>query len=573
MKRTLIFAFAVTATFALAQDPIVSAQQRISLDNLSTFQNETSAVSSANGQEIIGGWNDYRSDGSIKAGFGVTSDGGATWAHVLVRPPVANQATVEGDPMAFVDPRTGTIFAGAISFAGNGGIYIAKKTPGQNTFGPSVMARTNGSTDKEWGCAGPLPGNPDTTRLYIAFNQGIIRSDNLGTTWTTPLSLGSGLGFLPRVGPNGEVYVTYWDTSLGIKFRRSLDGGLTFNPAINAATRLATWGVQNYGIPGQFRDAPIHTMAVNPVTGAIVIVYFDQTNIVNGQRNLDLYLTRSTNQGTSWSTPTRLFRPINQVSDMIFPWVEYTKDGRLHLIAFDTSNNLNQTDGLVNGFFDQTYWYSQDDGQNFSNGVRLGPSSWNAATGNFAFMGDYQGIAISDKSVFPMYPDTRPGQSKAFVNKIYNPIERPASFSLFRGILVGGTLNSLFAKDNDAMVVKRGPTVNSSEAPIQLETTTVGILSSNPTSLKVFLWTSVGSVNIQQQVQMFNINTSQWDVVDTRPATTTESNTDVVVPTPVNYITPGSGTARCRVAFKSIGPVSNSAWTATINQDVLLVVP
>lgn len=572
MKRTLLFAFAAGSAFALAQDPVVFPQQRVSFDGLSTYQNETSVVASSNGLEIVGGWNDYRTDGTIKASFGVSSDSGSTWSHVVVRPPAANQTTVEGDPMAFYDARTNTLFAGAIAFGSNGGIYIARKNSGANTFQPSVMARVSGSADKEWGCAGPLPGNPNSTRLYIAYNQGIIRSDNLGDTWTAPLSLGSGLGFLPRVGPNGEVYVTYWDTSLGIKFRRSLDGGLTFNAAVNAATRLATWGVQNYGIPGQFRNAPIHTMAVNPVNGAIVIVYFDQTNIVNGQRNLDLYLTRSTNQGTTWSTPQRLFRPINQVSDMIFPWVEYSKDGRLHLFAFDTANNPNQTDGLPDGLYDQNYWYSEDDGTTFSQAFRLGPTHWNANQG-FAFLGDYQGIAISDKYVMPMYPDTRPGQSKSYVNKIYNPIELPSSFSLFRGILLSGNLQSLYKRDGSSVVARPGLVLNQSEAPIQLETSTSGIVNTNPSSLRVYLWTSVNSVNIQQQVLAFNINTSQWDVIDTRAATVAESNTNVNVANPSNYITPGSGTARIRVTFKPSGPVSNTAWQANVNQDVLLVVP
>lgn len=572
MKRITFLSLALTSAYAFAQDPVISAQKLISVDALSTYQNETSAAGSPDGLEIIGGCNDYRTDGTIKAGFGVSSDGGNTWSHVVVRPPVANQTTVEGDPMAFVDPRTGTVFAGAISFAANGGIYIARKNPGQNTFQPSIMARVNGSTDKEWGCAGPIPGNPNSTRLYIAYNQGVIRSDDLGNTWTTPFNLGSGLGFLPRVGPNGEAYVTFWDTSFGIKFRRSLDGGVTWGAAVNAATRLATWSVQNYGIPGQFRNAPIHTMAVNPVNGTIVIVYFDQTNIVNGQRNLDLYLTRSTNQGTTWSTPQRLFRPLNQVSDMIFPWVEYTKDGRLHLLAMDTSYTPNQTDGLANGFWDQSYWYSDDDGQNFSSNFRLGPSSWNANQ-NFAFMGDYQGISISDRSVYPVYPDTRTGQSKSYTNKIYNPTERPSAFSLFRGALVSGTLSSLFLKDGNVMTIKPGITVNLGEAPIQLETSITGIPTANPSAMSVYVWSSVTSVNVQQQILLLNVNTNQWDVIDTRAATTTETNTSVNVASPSNYIATGSNTARMRVTFKAIGPVNNPNWNAIVNQDVLLVNP
>jgi hypothetical protein len=412
--------------------------------------------------------------------------------------------------------------------------------------------------------------------MYIAYNEGVIRSDDLGSTWTAPTSLGSGLGFLPRVGPNGEVYVTYWDTSFGVKFRRSLDGGVTWSAAVSAATRLATWGVQNFGIPGQFRDPPIHTMAVNPVTGDIVIMYFDQTNLVGGQKCLDCWMTKSTNQGTTWSSPTRLpFRNINTHTDQIYPWLEFTKDGRMHLSVWDTSYNGNQTDGTAHGMWDQSYYYSEDEGTTWSNQFRLTPGSWdsfNDGTG-FSFIGDYQGIAISDKSVYPVYPDTHTLQAEIYMNKIYNPIERPTSFSWFRGVGMGGNLQSLFVRDGSSLIARSGITAFFGEPPIQLETSTVGILNTNPSSMKVFLWTTASVINIQQQVQMLNVNTGQWDTLDVRPAPTVEANTVVTVPTPSNYITPGSGTAKARVTFKAVGIVPTLAWTANINEDVLLVVP
>src|SRR5688572_592945 len=180
-KRILGPAFLLAAALAVAQDPIVGAPVRMSLDNTSVSGNETSAAASADGMDIIGGFNDYRTDGTIKAGFGVSSNRGATWSHVAVRPPAANQTTVEGDPMACYDRRTNTLWAGAIAFGGNGGVYVAKKNIGSNTFQASVMARITGSADKGWMDAGPRPGLPNTTRLYIAFNQGIIRSDDLGS--------------------------------------------------------------------------------------------------------------------------------------------------------------------------------------------------------------------------------------------------------------------------------------------------------------------------------------------------------------------------------------------------------
>ena len=118
MRHTTLLALVFLSAFAPAQDPILGGQARMSVDNLSNSGDETSAVASTDGSEILGGFNDYRTDGTIKASFGVTSNGGLNWAQVLVRPPAAFQTTVEGDPMSGYDPRTNTLFAGAIAFGG-----------------------------------------------------------------------------------------------------------------------------------------------------------------------------------------------------------------------------------------------------------------------------------------------------------------------------------------------------------------------------------------------------------------------------------------------------------------------
>ncbi|MBS1713193.1 MAG: exo-alpha-sialidase [Armatimonadetes bacterium] len=559
---------------ALAQDPVVGPQLRMSVDNLSRSGNETSGSASANGLEIIGGFNDYRTDGSIKSSFGVSSDGGASWAHVLVRPPAAQQSSVEGDPMACYDARTGTLFAGAMSFAGNGGIYVAKKTPGSNTFGASVMARTFSGVDKGWMCAGPIPGNANTTRLYIAYNEGIVWSDNLGSTWTAPKSLGSGIGFLPRIGPNGELYVTYWDFGFGVMFRRSMDGGATWSAAQTAATRMDQWGIANGRVPGNFRTPQLHTMAVNPVNGAISIVYFDTTNTLGTNKNLDLYLVRSTNQGSTWSAPIRLpYRPLTTVGDMIFPWAEYTREGRLNILSFDSSYTT-QNDGIAHGFWDQIYVYSDDDGATWSNKFRLTPASfdsYNDGRGTTtSFMGDYSGLGFSDQQVYPVYLDTTTAQAEVYTNTVYNPIEIPSALTMFRGSLVSGGRTSLFLHEGTSAVGKKGIVANASEAPIQFETTYSDV-PANPSSLKVHVWASVNTVGLEQRILLLNKNTGQWDQVDARPATTSPSNASVTVANPSDYV---NGTVvKARLAYKQVGVVATNAWTATVDQDVLLAMP
>lgn len=573
MRRLYPLAFLFLGTAAFAQDPILGPQFRVSIDPISKSASETTGAATKDGMEIVAGFVDFRPGNVFRNAFALTSNGGQSWAHVVLRPPVGFEANTEADPMTAYDPRTNTLFAGGISAAKC--IYVARKTPGQNTFGPAMIARIADWPDKGWMAAGPRPGLPNSTRLYITYNEGIIWSDDLGASWVPPVGLGQGYGFLPRVGAQGELFLTYWDGFWGIKFTKSLDGGQTWSTVVQPGTRLASWGVESYGIPGTFRNFTNNTMAVNPVNGDIVIVWVDQTNIVNNQKNLDLYMSKSSDQGATWTDATRLpFRPLNQVSDMIFPWVEFTKDGRLHLFSMDTSYDPGQIDGVPHGLWDQVYFYSDDSGSTWSPRMRLTPVSWDSFfDGNgYNFLGDYQGMAASDKSVFPIYPDTRLGESEAHGNKIFNPIEWPTSFELSSGSLISPpNLSALFWKDSLALIAK--PLNQSGRTtPIQFEMTSEGLPSSAPASLSVSVTSSAGPGSLEQEIHMFDAVTSAWDLVDRRPLTQIDSTATIALSNPSRYILPATRTARWRVIFKPFTRQALSG-TASINQAVLLMDP
>ena len=52
------------------------------------------------------------------------------------------------------------------SFAGNGGVFVARKDPGAASFGNVVMAAMGGGWDKGWMAAGPDPSAPTTQSRY-----------------------------------------------------------------------------------------------------------------------------------------------------------------------------------------------------------------------------------------------------------------------------------------------------------------------------------------------------------------------------------------------------------------------
>lgn len=420
LSHSVAGAVALALTIGAADAQTIGPKVRIDGGSAVDPANETSMVSSeANPLEIIASWNDYRL-GSAKLGVGVSQDGGLTWTDQLLRPEPVFQSVTEGDPMTAADPRTGTMWVGAISFDDNGGIFVARKDPGSATFNPVVMAVLSGTADKGWMAAGPDPADPDLTRLYIAYNEGLLISTDMGDTWSGPTFLESGLGFLPRVGPNGELYIAYWDFGLGQRLLRSLDGGVTFDPSIVAATRLDVWGADASRVPGDARVVPIQSLAVDPNDGdTLYYVYHDSEALLPNGFDVDVWLTKSTDGGTTWSTPAVVNTDAPLVpQDEFFPWIEVDRTGRVHLL-FYSGAAFSQDDTDSQGRFHAIYSFSDDGGTTWSESqLATSPLDTVTAFPNGLFIGDYLGMSTAGGRTFPLYLDTDTGDSDIFTQEI-----------------------------------------------------------------------------------------------------------------------------------------------------------
>ena len=399
----------------------IGPQVRVNVTGTSGRANETTSVSGTGSSlEAVSGWNDYREGGFIRNGIGVTLDGGATWTDQLLRSPAGHQCDVEGDPMTAYDARTGTFWAGGIAFCGGGGPYLARKEPGSDAFDPAVLIYEDGGTDKAWAAAGPLPGEPDSTRLYVAYNYGLQYSDDLGDTWSAIKNLDGGVGFLPRLGPGGELYISYWDGWSGIKMQRSFDGGATISAPVTIGTLMDGWDTGDaVQIPGNFRVPSIGSIAVDSDNGTLYAVYHDTTSTVGNEHNVDLYFTRSTDLGDTWSTPWVINGDSDPPRDQFFPWIEVDAAGRLHLLFLDTRNTV-QLDTDSSAFIDAFYAVSDDGGESWVE-FRLTPSSFDSAVtgpGGGQFIGDYLGLGIGENLIYPVYPSTQDGLNQIFSHEI-----------------------------------------------------------------------------------------------------------------------------------------------------------
>lgn len=274
--------------------------------------------------------------------------------------------------------------------------------------------------------AGRDPDDASQTRLYVAYNLGLQVSTDLGQSWSAVTPLDSmRVGFHPRVGPGGELYITYWDFDFGVLLLRSFDGGTTLEGPFQIATRMDTWGTQDGSCaPGLFRTANLNFLAVDPTDGTLYCVFHDTTQVVGGQSDLDVYLIRSTDQGTTWTTPRIVNGDFDPPGDQFLPWIEVDTAGRVHLIYFDTRHTP-QLDDTEHGMIDVYDALSLDQGDSWSE-TRLTTAPFDSADAvwqtNGQFLGDYLAATpttdASGDALHVLYPTTENGDLDLWTRRI-----------------------------------------------------------------------------------------------------------------------------------------------------------
>jgi hypothetical protein len=147
------------------------------------------------------------------------------------------------------------------------------------------------------------------------------------------------------------------------------------------------------------------------------------------------------------------------------------------------------------------------------------------------------------------------------------------SFAVLRGVLTGGNLASLQQVDGDRLTVRRGLVANALEAPIQVQVDgTTGIPS--PSSLRFEVTAQASSANLGQRVELYNFQTGNYDSLDFRNATTTDTTVSVNVTSGAsNYVEPGSGRVRAKLSYKPVAPVPGTSYSASLNRTSWVVTP
>ncbi|MDI6767934.1 MAG: sialidase family protein, partial [Bacteroidota bacterium] len=303
-------------------------------------QSETMiAVNPVNNYQIVTVWNDYRSGGLFKPGYGISTDGGSTWIddtlHICNDIPNYQYGF---NPSVAMD-RSGNIFYTFIAMGNDGrtaSVVARKNISGgswQYTKIQEIISEDD-MVDKPWITVDNTGGQRDGY-IYLTWAKLIgnystvlvARSADHGVTFSTPYELdtqplisGSRLVLrpsqdtstalrngwvqmaMPAVGPSGEVYVVwaYSNSTCNYKISKSTNGGSSWFTPVNGPSFIGAF--KFLGIYPYFRNVKIipHPSLAVGSNGNLYLAYTDKRS---SDQSFHIKFASSTDGGVSWSSP------------------------------------------------------------------------------------------------------------------------------------------------------------------------------------------------------------------------------------------------------------------------------
>lgn len=382
-------------------------------------------------------------DGRTGAHVYLSTDGGNSWTNKSLGVVHPNWQSGNDPSVAWDYLGNGYLMYGAFpravggGFTGESGVYIAKTTDKGVTWTSHIvviehvgaMTPDSAFEDKYYVEVDNSPSSPQRGNLYTPWKRVIdsdsstqivvTRSTDGGLTWSLPIRVSPrkpgtstdttfGQSFpLTTTGPDGTLYVVWNDGPIrSIGFAKSTDGGLTFSAPSYPVQGYPTHGTARkvgndvyHVLKGTFRAETYPTlMADNSNSTRRGWLYLAWAAGLNP----DVYFSRSTDGGGSWSTPKIIQSETR--GDQWWPWLSVDEtNGDIAVMYSDSRHDPE------NILIDQYVSYSSDGGAtwidrrvtDYQSDFRDNPF------GERIFAGDYSGNAFHDGKIYPSFLDTR----------------------------------------------------------------------------------------------------------------------------------------------------------------------
>ncbi len=367
----------------------------------------------------------------ISEGVYVTTNGGATWfgSDTLNGAPITNHG---GDPGPTID-KNGNIIMTHLGYSTSG--MFANYSTNNGLNWSSTYTIQSGSVDKNFAGTDDAPTSPYYGRSYCVYTTWgsgypprISYTTNGGVSWSTPTDIiPAASGRVSRaedlrVGPNGEVYVTWTPTVSSspedqCAFAKSTNGGVTFTGTHNAfamsglmvfGTGFTPYGIRMNSFPRIDVDR-----SGGPRNGWIYILV-SQKNLAPAGTDPDIVLHRSTDGGTTWSAGIRVNQdPLNNGKYQFFNAIRVDEYGGINCVYYDNRNTApDSAEVFVARSIDGGNTWTE---YNVS-GHRFKPKPISGLASGYA--GDYIGICSGNNKVWPFWMDDVTGVYQAWTASI-----------------------------------------------------------------------------------------------------------------------------------------------------------
>ena len=351
----------------------------------------------------------------------VSWDGGNSWISVAM--PNSNDL-IQGDDAVVID-HEGRVYRTYLGFKHlynpqalhpRNGLFLAASNDGGLTYEEprTLIEHVNSIVPFE---DKPYPGidlsgaSPRRGSVYVAWTRFtrygsaspddssfiyVVASHDGGRTFTRPQRLPAGggdaldgdetvEGAVPAVGPDGTVYMA-WSGPRGIEFSRSLDGGETWAEARTILDQPGGWDIEIEGL-GRANGMPVTAVDISsgPDRGTVYVNWADLRNNAGQDGDADIFLSRSTDGGITWSEPARVNQDqVGNGRDQFFTWMSVDPvDGSVNIVYYD------RRDGDGSGV--HVYLARSIDGGGTFSEFRISTEGFEPAPDRF--FGDYNGIS------------------------------------------------------------------------------------------------------------------------------------------------------------------------------------
>lgn len=464
-RLSLILAL-VTSAVILAIVPAVAFDEGDNIqmntnDFADTAQNEESLViNPTDPDNVIAVWRDFRL-GYRRIGLGASYDGGFTWVDSLI---VGTPYGQHSDPVISYSAE-GDIYACVLSYDDGvswNGLFIFHSEDGGASWHDAytvVDQYPNAFEDKQW-INVDRTGGAYHGRVYVPwarFPNG--QGNQIRCAYGDPTAFGLNFQFTPlvsdltsvqwptvTVGSDGTVYCAWAQYTLdGIAFDKSTDGGASWGTDV----LIQPTQYQDFSIFGGIRAFSFPAMEAD-ITGGIydntIYILFTDAAADGFQ---DLYVTKSTDNGDTWSERLRINDdPLGNEIDQFHQWVAINEDGILTAVWYDRRDDPNNL--LLNLYMSHSF----DGGATWTANRRISDVSSDPGNGKMEFfenqtptsyknrtkrqpasraglIGEYVGLSTVGDKANTCWTDLRNGNQDVFGTRVTIGFSAPPYISPF----------------------------------------------------------------------------------------------------------------------------------------------